>query len=264
MLNGKNKKESHPHKPEPSTNEKLQMLHMDLYGPMWVGSINGKRYILFIVGDYSRLTWVKFLRTKDKAPEIIIKFLKQAQVSLKATVRYIRIDNGTKFINQTLQNYMKDVGISHTTSIVRTPQQNGIVERRNHTILQNQAASTSAKPPIKNDWDLLFQLIFDEYFKPPSVVSTTISTATLHPPNRVRASSSTTIDQGAPSPSTSLNNKSTSPLINSTNVEEPKHEKEAEFDSDRFTNPFAPLVTSSAESSSRIMDTSNMHSFQKP
>ncbi|GKA80954.1 retrovirus-related pol polyprotein from transposon TNT 1-94 [Tanacetum coccineum] len=75
---GKSKKESHPHKPEPMTNEKLQMLHMDLYGPMRVASINEKRYILVIVDDYSRFAWVKFLRTKDEAPEIIIKILKQA------------------------------------------------------------------------------------------------------------------------------------------------------------------------------------------
>ncbi|GKB90229.1 retrovirus-related pol polyprotein from transposon TNT 1-94 [Tanacetum coccineum] len=84
---GKSKKESHPHKPEPSTNEKLQMLLMDLCGPMQV----------------------KFLRTKDEAPEIIIKFLKQAQVSLNATVRYLRTDNGIKFINQTLWNYTEEV-----------------------------------------------------------------------------------------------------------------------------------------------------------
>nr|GEV02588.1 retrovirus-related Pol polyprotein from transposon TNT 1-94 [Tanacetum cinerariifolium] len=75
---GKSKKESHPHKPKPSTNEKLQMLHMNLCRPMRVESINKKIYILVIVDDYSRFTWVKFLRTKDEAPEIIIKFLKQA------------------------------------------------------------------------------------------------------------------------------------------------------------------------------------------
>ncbi|GKF05240.1 integrase, catalytic region, zinc finger, CCHC-type containing protein [Tanacetum coccineum] len=61
------------------------------------------------------------LRTKDEAPEIIVKFLKQAQVSLNATVRYLRIDNDTEFLNQTLRNYTEDVGITHTTSIVRTP-----------------------------------------------------------------------------------------------------------------------------------------------
>ncbi|GKG15875.1 retrovirus-related pol polyprotein from transposon TNT 1-94, partial [Tanacetum coccineum] len=68
-----------------------------------VASINGKKYILIIVDDYSRFTWVKFLRLKDKAPDFIIKFLKMIQVRLKVTVRRIRIDNGTEFVNQTLR-----------------------------------------------------------------------------------------------------------------------------------------------------------------
>ncbi|GJT52258.1 retrovirus-related pol polyprotein from transposon TNT 1-94 [Tanacetum coccineum] len=99
-------------------------------------SINKKRYILVIVDDYSRFTWVKFLRTKDEAPEIIIKFLKQAQVSLNAIVRYLRTDNGTEFINQTLRNYTEEVGITHHTSTGRIPQQNGVVERRNRTLVE--------------------------------------------------------------------------------------------------------------------------------
>ncbi|GJT08860.1 retrovirus-related pol polyprotein from transposon TNT 1-94 [Tanacetum coccineum] len=132
---GKSKKESHPHKPEPSTNEKLQMVHMDLCGPMRVESINKKRYILVIVDDYSRFTWVKFLRSKDEAPKIIITILKQAQVSLNAIVRYLRTDNDTEFLNQTLRNYTEDVGITHMASTTRTPQQNGVVERHNRTLV---------------------------------------------------------------------------------------------------------------------------------
>ncbi|GKD81526.1 retrovirus-related pol polyprotein from transposon TNT 1-94 [Tanacetum coccineum] len=103
---------------------------------MRVESINKKRYILFIVDDYSRFTWVKFLRTKDQALEIIIKFLKQAQVSLNATVRYLRTDNGTEFLNQTLRNYTEEVRITHNTSTARTPQQSGVVERRNRTLVE--------------------------------------------------------------------------------------------------------------------------------
>ncbi|GKC27446.1 retrovirus-related pol polyprotein from transposon TNT 1-94, partial [Tanacetum coccineum] len=133
---GKGKKESHPHKPELSTNEKLQMLHMDLCGLIRVESINNKRYIIVIVIDYSRFTWVKFLRTKDEDPEIIVNFFKQAQVSLNATVRYLRTDNGIEFLNQTLQNYKEDVGITHMTSTARTLQQNGIFERCNHTLVE--------------------------------------------------------------------------------------------------------------------------------
>ncbi|GKE74586.1 retrovirus-related pol polyprotein from transposon TNT 1-94 [Tanacetum coccineum] len=83
---------------------------------MRVASVNGKKYILVIVDDYSRFTWVKFLRSKDKAPNFIIKFLKMIQVRLKVSVRRIRTDNGTEFVNQTLREYYEKIGISHETS----------------------------------------------------------------------------------------------------------------------------------------------------
>nr|GEX73452.1 retrovirus-related Pol polyprotein from transposon TNT 1-94 [Tanacetum cinerariifolium] len=107
--------------------ENLYLLHMDLYGPMRVASINGKKYILVIVDDYSRFTWVKFLASKDEAPDFIIKFLKMIQVRLNAAIKNIRIDNKTVFINQTLRDYYEQVGISHETSVARTPQQNASV-----------------------------------------------------------------------------------------------------------------------------------------
>ncbi|GJR65937.1 retrovirus-related pol polyprotein from transposon TNT 1-94 [Tanacetum coccineum] len=99
---GKSKKQSHKPKSKDTNQEKLYLLHMDLYGPMRVASVNGKKYILVIVDDYSRFTWVKFLSSKDEAPNFIIKFLKMILVRLNATVMKIRIDNGTEFVNQTL------------------------------------------------------------------------------------------------------------------------------------------------------------------
>ncbi|GKC27816.1 hypothetical protein Tco_1035110 [Tanacetum coccineum] len=113
-------------------------------------------------------------------------------------------------------------------------------------LMQNQVASALAKPPTTNDWDLLFHPKLDEYFKPLSDVSTTIFAVTLPPQDTTRASSSTTIDQDAPSPSTSPNTETRITLIQSTNVEDPNEEEKAVFDSDTFTNPFAPPVTSSA------------------
>ncbi|GJZ07392.1 retrovirus-related pol polyprotein from transposon TNT 1-94 [Tanacetum coccineum] len=133
---GKSKKHSHKPKAEDSIQEKLYLLHMDLCGPMRIQSINGRKYILVIVDDYSRFTWVKFLRSKDEVPEFVIKFLKMIQVRLNATVRNIRTDNGTEFVNQTLKAYYEEVRISHQTSVARTPQQNGVVERRNRTLVE--------------------------------------------------------------------------------------------------------------------------------
>nr|GEZ51770.1 retrovirus-related Pol polyprotein from transposon TNT 1-94 [Tanacetum cinerariifolium] len=133
---GKSTKKTHKPKFKDTNQEKLYLLHMDLCGPMRVKSINGKKYILIIVDDYSRFTWVKFLRSKDETPMFIIKFLKMIQVRLNAPVRRIRTDNGTEFVNQTLRDYYKEVGISHETSVARSPQQDGVVERRNRTLIK--------------------------------------------------------------------------------------------------------------------------------
>ncbi|GKE71310.1 retrovirus-related pol polyprotein from transposon TNT 1-94, partial [Tanacetum coccineum] len=133
---GKSKKSFHQPKAEDTNQEKLYLLHMDLCGQMRMASINGKRYILVIVDNYSRFIWVRFLRTKDEAPEAIIKCIKNIQVRLNVTVRNVRIDNGTEFVNQTLHEFYENVGISHQTSVARTPQQNDVVERRNQTLVE--------------------------------------------------------------------------------------------------------------------------------
>ncbi|GJS51758.1 retrovirus-related pol polyprotein from transposon TNT 1-94 [Tanacetum coccineum] len=98
---GKSSKKPHKPKSEDTNQEKLYLLHMDLCRPMRVTSVNGKKYILIIM----------------------------IQVRLKETVYRIRTDNGTEFVNQTLREYYEKVGISHETSVSRTPQQNGVVER---------------------------------------------------------------------------------------------------------------------------------------
>ncbi|GJZ02526.1 retrovirus-related pol polyprotein from transposon TNT 1-94 [Tanacetum coccineum] len=102
-LEGKSKKSSHQPKAEDTNQEKLYLLHMDLCGPMRVASINRKR-------------------TKDEAPEAIIKCFKNIQVRLNATVCNVRTDNGTEFVNQTLREFYENIGISHQTSVARTPQ----------------------------------------------------------------------------------------------------------------------------------------------
>nr|GEX32208.1 hypothetical protein [Tanacetum cinerariifolium] len=99
-------------------------------------SINGKRYVLVIVDDYSLYTWVQFLRSKDEAPEVIKTFLERISILLQSPVIIIRTDNGTEFKNQVLKEYVDSVSISHQVSSVRTPQQNRVVERRNRTLVE--------------------------------------------------------------------------------------------------------------------------------
>ncbi|GJY74394.1 retrovirus-related pol polyprotein from transposon TNT 1-94 [Tanacetum coccineum] len=123
-------------KTTPSSKRRLQLLHMDLCGPMQVESINEKKYVFIIVDDYSRYTWTHFLRSKDETPEVLTDFLRLVQSELHAQVRTVQTDKGTKFLNKTLHAYFATEGIKHQTSTARTPEQNGIVERRNRTFVE--------------------------------------------------------------------------------------------------------------------------------
>ncbi|GJS03897.1 retrovirus-related pol polyprotein from transposon TNT 1-94 [Tanacetum coccineum] len=113
---------------------------------MRVESINGKKYVLVIVDNYSRYTWTHFLRSKDKTPEVLINFLTLVQRGLHAQVR---TDKGMKFLNKTLHAYFAKEGIRHETSTARTPEQNSVVERQNRTLVEAARTMLSAaKVPL--------------------------------------------------------------------------------------------------------------------
>ncbi|GKA90325.1 retrovirus-related pol polyprotein from transposon TNT 1-94 [Tanacetum coccineum] len=100
----------------PSSKGRLNLLYMDLCGPMRVASINRKKYILVIVDDYSRYTWTLFLRSKDETPEVLKDFLTMIQRNLQAQVISVSIDRGIEFLNNILYAYFKEEGIEHQTS----------------------------------------------------------------------------------------------------------------------------------------------------
>nr|GEZ90974.1 hypothetical protein [Tanacetum cinerariifolium] len=141
---GKAKRKSFHTKITPRSKRQLQPLHMDLCGPMRVASINGKRYVLVIVDDYSRYTWTHFLKSKDETPEVLIDFLRLVQRGLQAQVIVVRTDKGTKILNQTLHAYFAAKGILHQTSVARTPEQNGVVERQNRSLVEAARTMLSA------------------------------------------------------------------------------------------------------------------------
>ncbi|KAJ9553022.1 hypothetical protein OSB04_017067 [Centaurea solstitialis] len=133
---GKRKRASHPPKPEQGSKSPLSLIHMDLCGPMKTVSLAGRKYVLVIVDDYSRYTWTRFLKTKDETSNLIINFIKAVQVQLKLPVQTVRSDNGTEFKNQVLKGFYNSLGITQTFSAARTPEQNGVVERRNRTLVE--------------------------------------------------------------------------------------------------------------------------------
>ncbi|GJZ91467.1 retrovirus-related pol polyprotein from transposon TNT 1-94, partial [Tanacetum coccineum] len=140
----KAKQSSFKSKTVPSSKGRLNLLHMDLCGPMRVASINRKKYILVIIDDYSRYTWTLFLRSKDETPEVLKDFLTMIQRNLQAPVISVRTDRGTEFLNKTLNAFFKEEGIEHQTSTPRTPEQNGVVERRNRTLVEAARTMLSA------------------------------------------------------------------------------------------------------------------------
>ncbi|XP_070043044.1 uncharacterized protein [Nicotiana tomentosiformis] len=122
-VKGKHVRSSFKPKKEVSTSRPLDLLHVDLCGPMRVTSREGKRYIFVIVDDYSRFTWTLFLRTKDKTFQVFVAFVKRIQVKMSNNVVCIKSD--PKFNEFCVEN-----GITHNFSAPRTPQQNGVVEKR--------------------------------------------------------------------------------------------------------------------------------------
>nr|GEZ80912.1 hypothetical protein [Tanacetum cinerariifolium] len=170
---GKSKKKPHKPKSEDTNQEKLYLLHMDLCGPMYIASVNGKK-----------------------------------------------TGNGTEFVNQTLREYYEKVGISHETSVARSPHNSGpaLHEMTPVTIslgpVLNPPHSTPFVPPLRTDWDLLFQSLFDELLTPPpsidhpvlEVLALIAEVVAPEPAASTGLPSSTIVDQDAPSPNVAYTN----------------------------------------------------------
>ncbi|GJX26591.1 retrovirus-related pol polyprotein from transposon TNT 1-94, partial [Tanacetum coccineum] len=235
---GKSKKHTHTPKTE-NTNfgSSNHPTYVDLCGPMLSArQIMGKKYILVIVDDYSRFTWVKFLRSKDETPEFVINF--EANTSLDSTKRSDTMlpDNGTEFVRSR----------PAPTFLMHGQISSGLVP--------NPVLAAPYVPATNKDLEILFQLMFDEYLEPPSVERlVSLATAVQVPVISAGTPSSTTIDQDAPSPSHSPSSSGLQPPIShqgvaagSTIIEDNPF---AHADNDPFVNVFAPEPSSEASSS---------------
>ncbi|GJW98607.1 putative ribonuclease H-like domain-containing protein [Tanacetum coccineum] len=112
------------------------MLHMDLFGPTNVKSLMKKSYCLVVTDDFSRFSWVFFLATKDETSGILKTFITEIENQLDYKVKVIRSDNGTEFKNSVMNQFCEMKGIKREFSVARTPQQNGVAERRNRTLIE--------------------------------------------------------------------------------------------------------------------------------
>ncbi|GJZ39462.1 putative ribonuclease H-like domain-containing protein [Tanacetum coccineum] len=119
-----------------SISQPLHMLHMDLFGPTFVKSLIKKMYCLIVTNDYSRFSWVFFLATKDETSGIRKSFITRVENLLDQRVKVIRCDNGIEFKNKEMNQFCERKGIKREFSVARTPQQNGVAERKNRTLIE--------------------------------------------------------------------------------------------------------------------------------
>nr|GEV03098.1 hypothetical protein [Tanacetum cinerariifolium] len=154
-LKGKQHKASCKSKLVNSVTKPLHTLHIDLFGPTSVSSISYKWYCLVVTDDFSRFTWTFFLKTKDETSGILRKFLTEIENLKDLKVKIIRCDNGGEFRNKEMDDFCSQKGIKRKFSNARTPQQNGVAERRNKTLIE--AARTMVllnKSHNKNPYEL--------------------------------------------------------------------------------------------------------------
>jgi transposase InsO family protein len=118
-----------------TTERLLELLHMDLFGPIAYISIDGSKYCLVIVDDYSRFTWVFFLQEKSQTQETLKKFLIRAQNEFGLRIKKIISNNATEFKNSQIDGFLEEEGINHELFSPYTPQQNVVVEKKNRTLM---------------------------------------------------------------------------------------------------------------------------------
>nr|GFA29228.1 putative ribonuclease H-like domain-containing protein [Tanacetum cinerariifolium] len=135
-LKGKQHKASCKTKTVSSISQPLQMLHMDLFGPTFVKSLIKKIYCLVVTDEFSRFSWVFFLATKDETSGILKAFITGIENLINHKVKIIRCDIGTEFKNKEMNQFYEKKGIKREFSIARTPQQNGVTERKNRTLIE--------------------------------------------------------------------------------------------------------------------------------
>ena len=134
-LEGKMVRNPFPMKSDISTGI-LDLVHTDLCGPMKVPSLSGSKYILQFIDDNSRYGWVYFLKSKLEVSEVLKNFAVMIENQVGKRIKCIQSDNGTEFVNATIDDFLKERGIIRRLSVPYNPQQNGVVERRNRTLVE--------------------------------------------------------------------------------------------------------------------------------
>nr|GEU72570.1 Gag-Pol polyprotein [Tanacetum cinerariifolium] len=297
---GKSKRASHPPKPVPNSRQRLHLLHIDLCGPIRIAIINEKRYVLVIVDDYSRYTWVHFLKSKDEAPEVIKTFLKRITVLLQSPVIIIRTDNGTEFKIKVVERRNRTLVEAARTMLIfsRAPLflwAEAIANEcftQNRSIIYRRFNKTPYDLINERKLDISFLYVFGALCYPKNdredigklgakgdvgfFIGYSADSCAYRVYNRrskkIMETMNVSFDElsamafeqrnTAPTPTNSSSQATNFP---STSQDVDELNPNAMFDGNTFVNPFANLSTNAVESSSsQNVDPSNMHTFYQP
>ena len=118
---GKQHGEPHPTKTTITTTRLLELIHLDLFGPLYYNSLGDKKYCLVIMDDYSRYCWVYFFKRKSETQQRVIEFITLVERQHNISIMAIRSDNGTEFKNYTVEGFVSKEGIAHQYFTPYTP-----------------------------------------------------------------------------------------------------------------------------------------------
>ncbi|XP_020415606.1 uncharacterized protein LOC109948093 [Prunus persica] len=152
---GKQVRVSHKKVKHIQTNVSLELVHMDLVGPIQTLSLGGKKYILVMVDDFSRFTWVSFLLEKSDTFQrfkSVCHLLQKEKMTSHLPLVKIRTDHGSEFENSQFLKFCEEMGIKHEFSAPITPQQNGVVERKNRVLVEMARVMLNSKNLAKHFW----------------------------------------------------------------------------------------------------------------
>ncbi|CAJ2666383.1 unnamed protein product [Trifolium pratense] len=143
-------------KPFPKTvwraSQKLQLIHTDVAGPQRTPSLQGSLYFVLFIDDFTRMCWIFFLKFKHEVAGVFVKFKNMVATQSGCKIQFLRSDNGKEYTSTQFNLFCEEAGIVHQLTTPYTPEQNGVSERRNRSIMEMARCMLHEKDLPKQFW----------------------------------------------------------------------------------------------------------------
>ncbi|KAL0286083.1 UNVERIFIED_CONTAM: Retrovirus-related Pol polyprotein from transposon TNT 1-94 [Sesamum angustifolium] len=151
-VQGKQHKKPFPSRTPWRAKAVLELIHTDVYGPMRTPSHEQNRYFILFIDDYSRMTWVYFMREKSEVFKVFKKFKNLVEKQSGLSIKVLRSDRGKEYNNSEFDKFCEEEGIEHQTTVSYNPQQNGVSEKKNRTVMEMARSMLQEKHLPKAFW----------------------------------------------------------------------------------------------------------------